>query len=306
MSTSATIAPPGVAGPSGRWLGVASAAVALVIWASWFAVTRRSVTRVLGAYDIAALRLGVGALVLMPAFVQAAPRLSARAWRDGAALSALWGAPFVLLLSLGVQLTSASYAASITPGLMPVFAGLIGWAALGERPVPRRLAGFAVTVAGVVSLGASLGTRGGAAGMVLGTASLLGASALWAGYTVTVRRTGFLPLQAAALVCVLSAAAYLPLYVLLGLSRLGSASWLEVSLQAGYQGVLVSGVAIAAFNRSIALIGPGAAASIVSTVPVVATLLAMAILGEVPGPFTTAAIATIALGALVAARAAAR
>ena len=56
-----------------RWLGFALAFAALTIWSGWFAVTRLSLTRELGAYDIAALRLGVGALVLLPAFLRSAP-----------------------------------------------------------------------------------------------------------------------------------------------------------------------------------------------------------------------------------------
>lgn len=301
MSAVAEVAPARAAGR--RWPGFALAFAAMTIWAGWFAVTRLSLTRALGAYDITALRLGVGALVLLPAFLRGARGIPRAAWREGVVLSACWGAPFVLLLSWGTGLSSAAHAAAITPSTMPVFAGLIGWAVLGDRPGRRRWLGYAVICAGVAALPAMQHPAGGAWDAWAANAALLAAAGLWAVYTLRVRRSGLTPLQAAALVCIYSSLAYLPIYALSGVSRLRLAPWPEVALQALYQGVLVSGVSIIAFNRAIALIGPGAAASVVSLVPVVATLLGIPILGEWPTPLTMAAVAAIVAGVLLAVRA---
>ncbi len=285
-----------------HWLGLALALAALTIWSGWFAVTRLSLTRELGVYDIAALRLGVGTLVLLPAFLRSARGIPRSAWLEGAILSACWGAPFVLLLSWGTQLSSAAHAAAVTPGTMPVFAGVIGWAVLRDRPRRLRWIGFALISAGVVALSATLRTPGRPLDAWAGNAALLAAAALWAVYTLRVRRAGLTPLQAAALVCLYSSVVYLPIYALSGVSRLRFAPWQEVGLQALYQGVLVSGVSIITYNRAIALIGPGAAAAVVSLVPAVATALAIPILGEMPTVFTTAAVATIVAGVLLAAQ----
>lgn len=290
--------------PRRRWPGYALAALAMLIWAGWFVVTRLAVTRELGIYDVTALRIGVGALVLLPAFLRSLPRLPRGAWRDGMVLSVCWGAPFVLLLSWGVRLSSAAHAAAITPTSMPVLAGLMGWAVFGERPGRRRWLSFAAIAAGVIALCIAAPASGSHEYAWLGDASLLGASALWAAYTLRVRRTRLTPLQAAALVCLWSSAVYLPLYALSGVSRLDAAPWAELLLQAFYQGVLVSGVSILAYNRAIAIIGPGAAASISSLVPVAATLLAFLVLGEVPTPVSAAAVACIVAGAFLAARSA--
>ena len=300
MSALAEVAPARAAGR--RWLGFVLAFAALTIWAGWFAVTRLSLTRELGAYDIAAVRLGVGALVLLPAFLWSARGLPRAAWREGAILSACWGAPFVLLLSWGIGRSSAAHAAAITPSTMPVFAGVIGWAVLGNRPGRRRWLGYAVICAGVAALPAMRHPAEGPWDAWATNAALFAAAGLWAVYTLRVRRSGLTPLQAAALVCLYSSAAYLPFYALSGVSRLGLAPWPEVASQALYQGVLVSGVSIIAYNRAIALIGPGAAASVVSLVPVVATLLAIPILGEWPTPLATAAVAAIVAGVLLAVR----
>lgn len=300
MSAAAEVTPAKAAGR--RWLGFALAFAALTIWSGWFAVTRLSLTRELGAYDIAALRLGVGALALLPAFLRSARGIPRAAWREGAILSACWGAPFVLLLSWGIGLSSAAHAAAVTPSTMPVFAGVIGWAVLGDRPGRRRWLGFAIICAGVLALPAMGRPAERPWDAWAANAALLAAAGLWAVYTLRVRRSGLTPLQAAALVCLYSSAAYLPVYALSGVSRLGLAPWPEVALQALYQGVLVSGGAVIAYNRAIALIGPGAAASVVSLVPVVATLLAIPILGEWPTPLATVAVTAIVAGVLLAVR----
>lgn len=302
MAVAAETTYPKTAVPGHRWLGFALAFAALTIWSGWFAVTRLSLSRELGVYDIAALRLGVGALVLLPAFLRSARSIPRAAWREGIVLAACWGAPFVLLLSWGIQLTSAAHAAAITPSMMPVFAGVIGWAVLRDRPGRLRWLGYAIICAGVVALPAMRHTAERPWDAWAGNAALLAAAGLWAVYTLRVRRAGLTPLQAAALVCLYSSAAYLPVYALSGVSRLGQAPWQEVALQAFYQGGLVSGLSIIAYNRAIALIGPGAAASVVSLVPVMATLLAIPILNEWPTPLTTAAVAAIVAGVLLAAR----
>ena len=97
----------------------------------------------------------------------------------------------------------------------------------------------------------------------------------------------------------------LPAYLALGLSRLGGAPPWELAAQALYQGLLMSAVAIIAFNRAVALLGPGAAAAIIALLPVVAALAAIPALGEIPTRAEGAAIAVIAAGVALAARPAA-
>src|SRR3546814_18660067 len=78
---------------------------------------------------------------------------------------------------------------------------------------------------------------------------------MWAVYTLRFRRSRLPAIQAAALICVWSAALYLPVYLLAGLSRLSEASFGELAFQAIYQGLLMSAVAIVTFNRAVTLLG---------------------------------------------------
>ncbi len=290
-----------------RPAGILWAALTVCIFAGWFVVTRFAVTHTLRVGDIVVLRFGLGLLCLGPALLLSAP-LPRHAWRNGALFAVLWGAPFVLLLGYGIQHTSAAEAAAIAPTLMPVFAGLFGWAVLRRPPGPLRLLGYAAILAGLVGMAAAIATAGSTpAGPVawpdpLGLLALVAGAAMWAVYTLLFRNSGLTAIQSAALICFWSTLAFLPFYFALGLGRMAAAPWPELALQAGYQGVLMSAVGIVAFNRAVGLLGPGAASAIIALLPAIATAASMPVLDEVPGPAQLAALALIAAGVLLAAR----
>ena len=287
--------------PSTILAGFAWAILSVTIFSGWFVVTRFSVTRELRIWDITALRFGIGAVLLAPAVLRRGSRLPIAAWREGLLFSLLWGAPFVLLVALGLRLTSAALAASIAPTLMPVFAGLFAWSCLREKQGTARWLGYAAILAGLACLTIAGAVTHGAPSPA-GIGALVLAAAMWAAYTLLFRRSGLTPIQSAALICIWSALFFLPVYLQLGLSHFGLASMSEIVLQAAYQGMLMSGVAIVTFNRSVALLGAGAATAIIALLPAVASILAIPVLGEVPTPAESAAIAAIAIGVLFAAR----
>ncbi|WP_051439430.1 EamA family transporter [Bordetella petrii] len=136
----------------------------------------------------------------------------------------------------------------------------------------------------------------------LGYGALVLAAMTWAAYSVRFRTSRLSALQSAALICFWSAVIFIPVYVGWNLSRLNQASSQEIVFRLVYQGVLMSGVALFAYNRAIAALGAGAAAAMMALVPVLATLLAMPVLGEAPSLLGVAAIIVIAIGVVVAAR----
>ena len=286
-----------------RWQvarGVVWGGVSVAILSGWFVVTRLGLRHELRIWDVIALRFGGGALFLTPALLVGPSRLPSRGWIQGLLLAGLWGAPFILLVALGLQLTTATLTSTVTPTLMPVFAGFIAWAFLGEVPSSRRLVGYALIVGGLLTLVYGYVNATGAIDTI-GSAALIGAAVLWALYTLRLRRTTLTPLQAAALICFWSAVFYLPFYFGLGLPNLGKASVGELLFQSFYQGVLMSVVAIYAFNRAVVTLGARAASAIIALVPVTATALAFPVLGELPPLMSAAAICVIALGVIFAA-----
>lgn len=292
----------GVAAPGRRRLaGFGWAALTVGIFSGWFVVTRFSMTHELRIWDIMALRFGIGAVLLLPFLIGRGNALPPKAWLEGLLFALLWGAPFVFLVGLGLQLTSAAEASAVTPALMPVFAGLIAWPALAEMPTKSRLIGYLVIVVGLAVLligNARLHGWPHPSGIAL----LIGAAVTWAIYTLLFRGSGLSALQSGALICFWSAVLFLPVYAWFGLSRLGEASGRELAFQVIYQGGLMSVVAIFAFNRAVMLLGPVAAAAVIALLPVIVSALAIPVLGETPSWLEALAIVAISVGVLLAAR----
>jgi drug/metabolite transporter (DMT)-like permease len=284
-----------------RLSGFGWAALTVMIFSGWFVVTRLGVTRELRIWDIAALRFGIGAILLAPTVVRRGSRLSAAAWGEGLIFAVLWGVPFVLLVALGLKLTSAAQAASVAPTLMPVFAGVLGWGFLRERQGRSRWIGYAAIITGLVCLvGAGVAVHG--KPNPFGIFALTAAAAMWAIYTLLFRRSGLTPVQSAALICLWSMALYLPVYLFLGLSRFSLASPGEIAVQALYQGVLMSGVALITYNRAVSLLGSSAATAVIALLPAVASVLAIPVLGETPSLAEGVSIVVIVFGVLLASR----
>ena len=280
--------------------GVIWGGLAVVVLSGWFVVTRLGLRQDLRVWDVVALRFGEGALFLTPVLLIGPLRLRARAWPSGIMLALLWGAPFILLVGLGLQATSATMTSTVTPALMPVFAGFVAWTFLGEKPSGRQLSGYGMIAAGLFAL-VCIYVQATDRLDIGGAGALVAAAALWAVYTLRLPRAGVTSLQAAALICFWSAILYLPLYLGLGLSSLTHASEGELMFQSIYQGIMMSVVSLFAFNRAVVLLGPRAAAVIIALVPVTATLLAIPVLGEWPSWLSAAAICIIALGVGLAA-----
>ena len=276
------------------------AGLTVAIFSGWFVVTRFAVTHELTIWDVSALRFGIGAVLLAPAVLRTGHRLPLATWGAGFLFAILWGAPFVLLVALGLRLTSASEAASVAPTLMPVFTGVLAWIFLKERPGRVRLLGYGAILAGLAIMVAS---NSDGFPSPPGLIALVVAAAMWAIYTLVFRNSGLTPIQGAALICIWSAIVFLPIYGVLGLNQMSLASPGEIGFQAFYQGVLMSGVALFAFNRAVALLGARAATAIIALIPASATFLGLIFLREVPTIGEWLAVAIIVLGVSQASKA---
>jgi drug/metabolite transporter (DMT)-like permease len=285
----------------GRPAGFLWATLSVPIFSGSCVNTRFGVTREFEIWDIMALRFGSGAPVFAPMILRRGARLPAAAWREGLLFCFLWRLPFVLLVALGLRLTSAAQAVSIAPAAMPVFAAIIGRTAVGEWQEGAHWLGYGAIVLGLICLVGRGAARHGLPNP-FDLAALLGTALSWAVYTIVLRRSSLSAMQAAALICTWSDILFLPVYVFFGLSRLQLASPSEFAFRVIYQGIFMSCLAAVAFNRAVALLGPSAATAIIALLPVVASLLEIPVLGEVPLPAQWVAIIVIGLGVCVAAK----
>lgn len=263
--------------------GVAWALFTILLWASWQIATRFGVTRSMSVYDLVAVRFAVAALVMLPIV-----------WKHGFAirrlgvgtvlvLAATAGAPYVLVAAGGLSLAPAGQGGALIPGVLPLWVTLLGMLFLRERPSRTRFVGLALIFVGAATI---VGVEGIAqsSDQLFGQVLLLGSSCMYAVYSLLNRRSALTSLHATAIVSVVSAVLYLPIYVLFLHPTLALATTQAIAFQALYQGVIISLGALIGWNRSLELLGAARLAPFASLVPVLTLLAAIPILGEVPGP----------------------
>ncbi|MDH7789333.1 DMT family transporter [Ochrobactrum sp. AN78] len=267
----------------------------VLVWSGSFVLTRFGFKTALMPSDIIALRFGVAGLVLLPVvfakgfgFRQLGP-LGFVLLASGA------GFPYALLTVYGLQFAPASHAAALIPGLMTALVAILGVLLLQERLALSRWAGVVLILIGS-GLIAGLSQLGGQE--MIGHLSFFAAALVWSIYVMVFRRKGMDGLHATAIAAVTSALVFLPIYVLFLKKGIGETAWGDIALQGFYQGVLTSAFGVFAFNRAVVLLGTAAGAALSALIPVATLVLALLLLGEVPGWTDTTAALLISLGVL--------
>ncbi|WP_295431546.1 DMT family transporter [uncultured Thiodictyon sp.] len=271
---------------------------AISIWVGWILLTRYGVTTSLSPFDITALRFGCAGALLLPIVIR--DGLGVR--RVGLPLLTVIctgaGVPYVLISSAGLQFAPAAQAGALIPGTMPLWAALLATLFLHERIAGPRRAGLLLIPVGIVIF-VGTGLTDLASGNWRGQLLFLLAALCWASFTVAMRRAGtkgFTALHATAVVSVVSAAWYLPVYVMLLPHRITAAPWDAVVIQTLYQGVLVAIISLFAYTKAVSILGASLGSSFASLVPVLAMLAAIPLLGEVPKTADYFGIAAVTLG----------
>jgi drug/metabolite transporter (DMT)-like permease len=220
-------------------------------------------------------------------------------WRRAIVLGVTVGAPYTLVLFAGLTVAPAAHGAVIISGGTPIMSALLVSLWFGERLSAARSTGLAAIFVGLILVGWPSLFGGGHGYVWVGDLLLLGASALWGAFTALTRRWQVDPLRGAAVVWVL-ALAYLPFYVAFAPMRLLTAPAGEVVFQATYQGIGVGILALFLYTYATRALGPTSASLFMPLIPVVAVLLGIPVLGEVPSPVQLAGIVVVSMGMVVA------
>jgi drug/metabolite transporter (DMT)-like permease len=285
--------------PSGIVTGVLFGLAAALIWGAWPVVSRFGVQQTLTSYDIVALRFAVSGLVLLPFFLRSG--CGAIGWGRTAVLSLGAGAPYALAAIVGLTFAPAGHAGVIIPSCMLTTSMLGAWWLLGERPDRVRLVGAAIILLGVLITGWR-GLAVGGEGTWIGDLLFVVAGMLWALYTVASRAWSVDAFRATCVVSVVSMVLYTPFYLGLADSKLGAAPWQEIVFQGAFQGIGTAILALVFYTRAVGALGAARGSVFAALVPAVVVLLAIPVLGEVPGLFECAGIAIVSAGMIVTLR----
>jgi drug/metabolite transporter (DMT)-like permease len=267
--------------------GFAWAAGSVLLFASFTLSSRLGLTTDFAIADLALLRFGIAATLLLPLFWRRG--LAGLSLARACALAACGGLGFALLAYQGFRLAPASHAAVLLHGTLPLFGLLFGALVLGERASRLRVAGGAL-------IGVGMGTvlvGGGEAGT--GHPYLIGASAAWSLYGALLARWRVKATDALAVVAALSFVAY-GAYALASGHVLDTVPERAFAAQALVQGVLIGALSLFVFSKAVEMLGATRAAVAVTAVPVITVLGGIALLSEFPAPAEWAGLGLAVLG----------
>ncbi|HQR97143.1 MULTISPECIES: DMT family transporter [unclassified Polaromonas] len=282
-------------------IGLLAALAAALIGSGWQIASRHGVTTTLGPLELAVLRYGIPALVLLPLllrtglFPQGLPR-------GQLVLLVLGGGlPFGLLVLAGAQWAPAAHMGVFMAGSVPLFTALGVRLVHGERFSGQRVAGLVLIVAAMMVFAASTLTGvSSAAGSWRGDLLFILAALLWAVYTLVFRGSGLTPWQGAAVINTWSLLLLLPVLLVVGAPRLLTAPWIDVAWQALGQGLVAGLLGLVTYMIAIARLGAAHASLSAALVPISTALGAAWLLGEPLGAGTLAASVLVACGVALA------
>jgi DME family drug/metabolite transporter len=217
-------------------------------------------------------------------------------------VTSITAATYQLCFFAGVNLAGVALGTLVAVGSGPVFAGLLGWLVLGQRPAPGWLVATTTSVAGLALLSAPDVAAGNPVGLLLA----MGAGLCIAGYNVAARvqlDRGASGLQVTAGSFALGGLLLVPLLATQPLDWVLAPTGLLLVLYLGVATMAVANVLLALGMRHLA---SGPVATLMLADPVVATLLGVVVLGEHLAPAAVLGVVLVLGGLLLQAALAAR
>jgi drug/metabolite transporter (DMT)-like permease len=297
-----------------KTVGLAAAAITVVIWTSFIIIARASADPARGALltplDIALLRILGASSILLPWgawLVRKGPApgwlgLSPLPWRITVLTGFFGGLCYAMLAYSGFFFAPAAHASVLMPGSLPLWTTLLAALLLRDRITPARALGLVCIVGGDVLVGGASLLRAFDGGEVWkGDLLFMSASMCWACYSVLARKFGLDAVRATSAITCFACLTYVPVYALLVLtgrvtSHLGQAPWGLLAFQALFQGwgsVVISGIT---FTQMIRHFGPVRSTMITALVPGLSALGAVLVLGEPLSLYLLGGLALVTLG----------
>ncbi|MFA5121840.1 DMT family transporter [Zavarzinia sp.] len=275
--------------------------VGVAIWAGWAVLTRMDMRGHMAVTDLVALRFATAGLVLLPVLVKKGLPFRQLGVFGILGLAGGAGAPYVLLGAGGHAYAPVSHSGVLICCGVPLATAVLARFTLGERFTARRLVGYGLILTAAVVLLVESGLAAPTGDNVLiGDAMFVVSALFWATYTVLARRFGLDPLHTTAIVAVVSATLYLPIYLLVLTPHVDTLSWGQIATQAGFQGIVTSIVSLLCFSTAISYLGASRTAALSALVPATSVLLAMPVLGEWPGLWESAGLVLGTIGVALA------
>ena len=275
--------------------GVMYALAAALIWSGFILVSRQGGVSALNGFDVIAIRYATCSALLLPIwwfkfrFNLFEPRFIAA--------SLIGGLAYALFTFQGFQLASASHAAVLLVGLIPLFIILLAALFDSDKIPVNKWLGLALISAGVASLIWPLFSTG--PGLNAGHYYLAAGAFCWALFSVLIKRWEITPWQATVSLAMLTCMLYLPVYITLLPKNLAFNLWQDIALQAFYQGFLATIIQMIFYVKAVRLLGPSAMGSMMAIVPLISGIAAVYLFDETLTTTLVIGLVAVSVGAIV-------
>jgi drug/metabolite transporter (DMT)-like permease len=272
---------------------------AMTIYGTNFAISRHGLLHGLTPNDMLLMRFVLAGGLLLPLFIRAGWRDCAGVgWGRGFVLAMVSGVPMTALMMQGLKYAPAAHGATIGPGTVTLMSALGSWLVFGARPTRALGIGIFVVLCGLGLIGFA-STQSLSPTVPYGDACFLGVGLIWGSYPLLLQRWKIDGLQAATALSVISAVLVVPWYFATGGGTLMTAPLSTVLVHGFNQGVLNVVVGLWLWGYGVTHLGVSSAGRFPPLIPVIGTLSAIPLLGELPGPLQIGGIGLIVLGLFI-------
>jgi drug/metabolite transporter (DMT)-like permease len=278
--------------------GYIFATIVVMVWSGFILVSRMGGVSPLTAWDTMALRFATASAILLPYWLWKRPcnLLDTRI----IVLALVGGVGYCAFVYLGFKSAPATHAALLLPGLLPFFNVIFACLIMGETFTRDRAVSLAVIACGVACLAVeAFNTPSGPHHSIWGDVLIVISSLLWALYGVLSRHWKVGPMASLTGVALVTAALYLPVYLLFLPKQISVAPMSTIVTQVIYQGIIATTIAMWLYIRAQEIIGPSTVGAFMAMIPAVAGLAAVPLLGEHLSVWLLAGLFFVSCGALL-------
>lgn len=249
---------------------------AVLIWSGFILVSRVGGISPLLPYDVIAIRYVTCAALLLPFWLIWKPFNLFQA--KFIITSLIGGLGYAIFTFKAFEITPASHAAVLLPGLLPVSIAVLAMLLNKERHLLSKWVGIAVITFGISALFWQELSQTGS--LSKGHLYLTGGAICWAIFSVLINRWNISPWEATVSLAVITCVIYLPVYLLWLPKNILNSGFEEILLQAFYQGFMATIVQMLLYVRAVQLIGAAQMGSMMAIVPVLAGFTAIPLFNE--------------------------
>ena len=279
--------------------GYLAALATLMMWGAFSLISRMGGTSPLTPYDMFALRIFVGTLILLPFSRDLPWRLftEKRLW----GLALLCSPIYCLLAFSAFQLAPAAHAALLMAGTQALIVSLLSLVLFGIHPNRPRWIGLSLIMLGMICAARPYFTE-------LPTATLQGdglfllAASVWSLYAVLSTRGAYSAWDLTRFIVFSSAIVYFPIYVFFLPKALAVTPIPMIVLQAGFQGIFPCVLAMQAYLFALRRLGAERTSAILALVPILVGLVAVPLLDEALSGWLLSALLLVSCGSFISAR----